>query len=757
MYQQQQAALQQQQQQAQQQQQFLQAQAQALAQAQAARAVGTLVEVDAADHVSPVQDLASPTNPFSPQSAMLASQLAAPPDDEDLDSEFDQLRKVSPETATNVAQPQIQGISNPPHTTDVFGAVPFNLREGRPQSGGAAEMEQIASGAGGQQTLVQGHVMESSPPLVGGEGEARKGGHMDVFGATPFGLSGGGQAAQPSQTTQQQQQRHMSPQEADLLGAMAMEPQPESASTPRIRVGFEDDFVREGKQEGRSERLTSTGSSSGGFNLERSIRELDEFGAKPFGSVRQHRGSESSSDHEGERLSSSLRDFSYDTFDSDSIDIRKDEEHAHRGLLDQEESSEDESDDDSDHHDFDEVGAQPLIGDDGHGLSDAELASLNLHEDLPSQKVRKSEPPVAQLIDMTDDDPFSQAPFKAKTGSLKRATEPVGMCALTPPISPPMQEEDPFGEAPFNPRSGFERETSKSSVGSTGSDVFSKAPFLVSSKKRQGTGSEVRRAKTQHVSGEQTALGNPTPPISPTELGAQGVSSKMAKQEPDMFGAVPFHAVASHGSDLEMNSKEDAQQPGPASHKRPHVVSTAVGVRRSSRTSSGGRRRRSGSNSSRSSRRSSSSSASNSLKSSPGSQPRLRGSQDSLDAFGSRPFSLADDGQPKPVDTKLTFEDTFGRKLTPPQSHKQLVLPLTKAVDDFGAQPFTSPDSPAAPPAGFDVDVDPFGAAPFKPPALSGPVKRQGARRARESPGDEKSPEKMSLASRQRRSFQTDL
>ena len=421
---------------------------------------------------------------------------------------------------------------------------------GRPQSGGAAELEQIAS-AGAPHPQGSTHVMETSPPLQGGEGEgAPTPNRVDVFGATPFGQAGGNQGAQPSQA--QAQQRNMSPREAELLGATPAEPQPESASTPRIAVGFDDDFLREGKQEEqpRTERLTSAGSE-----LDRSIRELDEFGAKPFGVVRtHHEGSESSSDHEGERLSSSLREFSYDTFDSDSLDIRKDEEHAHRGLLDQEESSDDESDEDSDHQDFDEIGAQPLMGDEGHGLSDAELASLNLREDLP-KKAQRSEPPVAQLIDMTDDDPFSQAPFRAKTGSLKRATEPVGMNALTPPMSPPMQDEDPFGEAPFNPRTGLQREASKTSISSAGSDVFSKAPFPAS-KKRQGTESEVRQAKSQHVSGEQTALGNPTPPISPTELGSQGVSSKVAK-EPDMFGAVPFSAVASGLSD-----KEDSKQPG---------------------------------------------------------------------------------------------------------------------------------------------------------------------------------------------------
>ena len=112
-------------------------------------------------------------------------------------------------------------------------------------------------------------------------------------------------------------------------------------------------------------------------------------------------------------------------------------------------------------------------------------------------------------------------------------------------------------------------------------------------------------------------------------------------------------------------------------HKRPHVVSTAGGVRRASRTSSGGRRRRSGSNSSRSSRKSSSSSTSNSIKSSPGTQPRRIGSQESLDAFGSRPFNPADSGKPKQAQRSHSFEDNFA----------------SLGHDPFGAAPFQPPDT----------------------------------------------------------------
>ncbi|PIK33096.1 putative BMP-2-inducible kinase-like protein [Apostichopus japonicus] len=183
--------------------------------------------------------------------------------------------------------------------------------------------------------------------------------------------------------------------------------------------------------------------------------------------------------------------------------------------------------------------------------------------------------------------------------------------------------------------------------------------------------SDKRKAKSQHTSKKHSAAtGNPTPPVSPTDDDKETATTR----EPDLFGAVPFTAMAD-GQTVESSV--------PTS-KRPHVVSTVGGLRRSSRTSSGGRRRRrSNSNSSRSSRKSSSSS--NSIKSSPGSQQRfnLRSSQESLDSSG-MPFD------PRHGETHTEF----GSKVSQNDQNSLLV-------------DLTAPTPP---------EVDPFGAAPFRPP-----------------------------------------
>ena len=278
-------------------------------------------------------------------------------------------------------------------------------------------------------------------------------------------------------------------------------------------------------------------------------RQLDEFGALPFSPRRKV--SESSSERD-DRATDSLRDYSYEDFDAQSLEIRKDEEHIHRGLLDKEDSSEEDSDDDSDQHDHDDTSTRGALIQE-EDLSDAELSGLNL---------RDPNPPVGNLIDMgDDDDPFGKAPFKASTASTstpsvtvpvpKSRSELLSSCTLTPPVSPPMQvKPDPFIEAPFDPRS-IQRQGSRTSSTSESSDVFSKAPFP--SKKRPDTQQSTTGAhkpKSQRSNTDLSATGNPTPPLSPTDMdlfgkGAMKPHGNVKQGAADLFGAVPFEAVAS--------------------------------------------------------------------------------------------------------------------------------------------------------------------------------------------------------------------
>lgn len=265
------------------------------------------------------------------------------------------------------------------------------------------------------------------------------------------------------------------------------------------------------------------------------IRQLDEFGAAPFSPRRTNSHSSSDPDNDS-------REFNYE-----NATTRHDEEHIHRGLLENDyNSSDDDSDDDSDHLDNDSLTGNLIVVDD-QDLSDAELAGLNLGDHTPPGVA------VGLLIDTgPEPDPFGQIPFVAPQEHVKPAinqrSEPLSSCTLTPPISPPTQTEtDPFGEAPF----GLPKVTRKGSrTSSESSDVFAKAPFPAASKKRPESQPVVtggHKAKSQRSAATQQSVGNPTPPLSPTEMDIFGAKpfhaetgDEAKKEVPDLFGAVPF-------------------------------------------------------------------------------------------------------------------------------------------------------------------------------------------------------------------------
>ena len=332
--------------------------------------------------------------------------------------------------------------------------------------------------------------------------------NVDVFGAQPF-----------------------------TKGSVTTPPVEQPPVAPLLLLGDNDDDFKSIRDttptEGSAEAAVD-------LNLQFSnpIRQLDEFGAAPFS---PRRTSHSSSDQDNES-----REFNYE-----NSTTRTDEEHIHRGLLEHVNSSDEESDDDSYHPDNDSLNGNIITVDD-QDFSDAELAGLNLGDHTPPAVGVA----VGVLIDTgPEPDPFGHTPFVAPgpvKSSLNQRTEPLSSCTLTPPISPPTQAEtDPFGEAPFNPPK-VTRKGSRTS--SESSDVFAKAPFPAASKKRpesQPAQTGGHKAKSQRSAATQQSVGNPTPPISPTEMDMFGAKpftevpvAGAKTEQPDLFGAVPFEAVA---------------------------------------------------------------------------------------------------------------------------------------------------------------------------------------------------------------------
>lgn len=335
---------------------------------------------------------------------------------------------------------------------------------------------------------------ETSNPYTSGQ---LSGERVDAFGAAPFVPSGN--------------KEHIASPELLLQEDRLDDTNP----SPPI-IPFDDNFV-----------VVNAGEEDGpdvaNFN-----KQLEEFAVDPFG-IKE---SPSSSDHEGYQPSNVLQSYDYKSFDADSLEVKQDEDHLHRGLLDRDESSEDDSEEESDQQEFEDLGSQPLVESE-QDVDDSELAMLNL-TDMP-------QPAIGQLIDTDDPDPFQQAPFKLKSKSSKDNQDTIGPCTLTPPMSPPGEAEDrdPFQNAPFKLKP-VQRQGSRTSSNSESSDIFAKAPFPAA-KKRHGNMSDKRKAKSQHTSKKHSAAtGNPTPPVSPTDDDKETATTR----EPDLFGAVPFTAMA---------------------------------------------------------------------------------------------------------------------------------------------------------------------------------------------------------------------
>lgn len=319
---------------------------------------------------------------------------------------------------------------------------------------------------------------------------------MDAFGATPF--------------IPAENKEHIASPELLL-----QEDRPDDTNPGPPNIPFDDNFVV-GNAEGRSDLANFT-------------KQLEEFAVDPFGI----KDSPSSSDHEEDQPNNSSKMYDYKSFDADSLEVKQDEDHLHRGLLDRDESTDEESEEESDQQDYEEdTGSHPLVESE-HDVDDSELAMLNL-TDFP-------QPAIGQLIDTDDSDPFQQAPFKIKSKTVQDSQDAMGTCTLTPPMSPPGEDEDPdpFGSAPFKGRP-VQRQGSRTSSNSESSDIFSKAPFP-SAKKRHGNMSDKRKAKSQHTSKKHSAAtGNPTPPVSPID----DTKKNPRTEDQDLFGSVPFDGQA---------------------------------------------------------------------------------------------------------------------------------------------------------------------------------------------------------------------
>ncbi|XP_033122310.1 AP2-associated protein kinase 1-like [Anneissia japonica] len=526
---------------------------------------------------------------------------------------------------------------------------------------------------------------------------------FDAFGATPFVKAPEGiDVSLPSKSQSPFQEPEAKPV-VDMFGSTIFV---KDIPSPPPMDGFEDNFSQKKADNGFEDDFTQTSvkaSAEVGFedNFGPTVScNVDAFGSHPF-VAKNDSMNDSDLNQKGD-----VQSFGYDTFeDSHSYQLemkKKAEKHKHRGIFDGSGSSDeddDNSDSDSDGHEDDPVASKPLINID-ENLSDSELSGLNL-QDTSSRRSRVGHQP-----------DLSQPLFASQRTATSRNT--ASSCTLTPPLSPPNAEEtDFFRESPFDTKFLQQpHHKRQDSTSSNGSDIFSKAPFPAKNPEPQAS--------------------NPTPPTSPVKLdpfGVQAFASDMKGTSEDLFGAVPFDAVATGLTDPgpRLHGKHKVQQTQGCTKKQ-HVDNSAGAVRKSRGTPSGSRRRRSGSNSSRSSRKSSSSS--NSLKSSPSTLPRRRNSADSLDAFGSRPFnphssdstrerSHSDDTVNVVVDSGITITNEF---------------------DDFdprAASTITTPtvNIPQSP------HFDPFGAAPFKPPvktfveSTENPaIKRQNAKKGRRLP-----------------------